>query len=380
MPMNKKILLRDSGFVLIVSLFILSFLSVVAITLAHYGHLAMTLTARYKQQYRSAFLARGMTQKIIASAWEDKTGNDFDDLGENWVLEYMPQGESRELTVTGFDGRAAGRYRALITDEAGKLNLNTASTDELKALFLQFGVTNAEPLARLVDETRRQKPFVAVREILSVRGMPAAAVLGEDVNDNGRLDAAENDGNDNWPDDNGDGKLDKGIKDCLTVFTDGKVNINTASPEVLLSLPGMNADILRDMTAMREVDPLTSLDEIKDLPSVDAAAFARIAPWAAVRTQWYRIRVAARTEEAGRWAAVLAVADRSGKEMIVRYWREGQYWERVPSRRARSRLDRNVHRLNGRKNTVKRQSAPISVFSCSREYPRNTASSIPLTA
>ena len=57
MPVNRKVLHRDSGFVLVVSLFILSFLSVVAITLAHYGHLAMKLTSPYKQQYRSSFLA-----------------------------------------------------------------------------------------------------------------------------------------------------------------------------------------------------------------------------------------------------------------------------------------------------------------------------------
>jgi len=323
--MNKHIPRRGSGFVLIVSLFILSFLSVLAITLAHYGHLSMKLTSRYKRHYRSALLARGVMEKVLAAAWVDKTSNDFDDLMENWILTFMPQGESLEQDIVGLDGSTAGRYQVVIEDEAGKLNLNTISKDVLKNLFLQFGLKDAERLALLLDEARQKRPFYTVREILKIEGLPVDAVLGEDGNDNGRLDESEKDGKDSWPNDNGDGRLDKGIKDYLTVFTDGKVNVNTASEEVLLSLPGVSADILKDLTGMRDVDPLTSLDEIKELDSVDAAAFDKISRWASVTTKWYRILVSARIEETGPGAAVLAVADRYGKEMIIRYWREGQY-------------------------------------------------------
>jgi len=321
--MNNKIASRHSGFVLIVSLFILSFLSVLAITLAHYGHLSMKLTSRYKARYRTDLLARGVVEKVLSAAWADKTNNNFDDLMENWILKFMPQGESREQNIIGLDGRLAGRYRVAVEDEAGKLNLNTVSSEVLKKLFMQFGVKDAQRLASLVEEARQQRPFYTVQEMLTIKGMPAHLVLGEDSNDNGRLDHAENDGKDSWPNDNQDGRLDKGIKDHLTVFTDGKVNVNTASEEVLRSLSGINEDILKDLTGMREVDPLTSLDEIKDLPAIDAAAFEKITRWASVTTKWYRILVSARVEESGPEAVVLAVADRSGKKIIIRYWREG---------------------------------------------------------
>ena len=53
-----------------------------------------------------------------------------------------------------------------------------------------------------------------------VRGMTKDLLFGEDVNRNYKLDPNEDDGNANAPDDNGDGKLDRGFIDYFTVYSD----------------------------------------------------------------------------------------------------------------------------------------------------------------
>jgi type II secretory pathway component PulK len=59
---------------------------------------------------------------------------------------------------------------------------------------------------------------------------------------NGMLDPNEDDGAATWPADNADGRIDYGLIDYFTVYGDEKVNLNTASAEVLAALQGIEAE------------------------------------------------------------------------------------------------------------------------------------------
>jgi type II secretory pathway component PulK len=136
-----------------------------------------------------------------------------------------------------------------ITPEASKLNLNTASEQEIEALLLdvlpKLGIENAQELIAALldwmdpdDDTRsggaetdyystlkpgykaKNGPLDTIDELLLVKGFSAAILYGEDTNRNGILDRNEDDGTASFPYyDNADGILDRGLAPYITVWS-----------------------------------------------------------------------------------------------------------------------------------------------------------------
>jgi len=127
-----------------------------------------------------------------------------------------------------------------LVDEASKLNLNTATVEMLEALpgmttefaaaIVDWRDADSEPTengaedemyARL-DPPRRAKnaPFETVEELRLVYGATLELLYGEDANLNGVLEPNENDGNETPPNDNRDGRLDPGILEYVTVYSE----------------------------------------------------------------------------------------------------------------------------------------------------------------
>jgi len=132
-----------------------------------------------------------------------------------------------------------------VTDEAGKLNINVASPDQLRRLLARY----ADPgrvetmVASLLDwredgiEPRlggakdmyymmlsqpyqcKNAPLDTIEELLVVKGFDSSIVFGEDMNRNGMLEENEDDGDESLPMDNGDGMLNRGIYPYITVYS-----------------------------------------------------------------------------------------------------------------------------------------------------------------
>lgn len=135
------------------------------------------------------------------------------------------------------DSDAIIRYG--ITDEAGKLNINVASKEQLERLP---GMT-AEMVANLLEWREKgdrpkyggakdayymnlpqpyrckKAPLDTVEELLLVKGFTAKVLFGEDMNRNGILDPNEDDGKKSLPIDNADGTLDRGLYPYITVYS-----------------------------------------------------------------------------------------------------------------------------------------------------------------
>jgi len=168
--------------------------------------------------------------------------------------------------------RNVTRLRYGMTDEAGKLNLNTANRAQLLRLFDQIrpvGVLPQELADALIDwrdsddvmtsvygaesdyYARLEPPYKAknraletVEELLMVKNFNGRILYGEDYNRNGHLDANEDDGEEGaFPPDDADGQLDQGLLPFVTVWSwdwnsanDNKVrlDINAVQFEQLL--------------------------------------------------------------------------------------------------------------------------------------------------
>lgn len=149
-------------------------------------------------------------------------------------------------------------------DEAAKLNLNTATaamlellprmTPQLAAAIIDWRDTDSTvTTGGAEDETYqagtpayrcKNAPFESVDELRLVSGTSLELLLGEDTNRNGVLDPNENDGDNSLPADNRDGRLDPGLLEYVTVYTqepntrlDGtpRLSINSTNQQELAS-------------------------------------------------------------------------------------------------------------------------------------------------
>ena len=174
--------------------------------------------------------------------WEDnptvfRQRQVYDDGADQWYFTvYSP---------TGSDALVEVRYG--LSDQASKLNLNhpgradlakipqvtQALADALRLYTGQPGTNAAvspfispEPLEEgtggdvvrapgTLVVTNRQ--LATLDELLLVPGFTWPLLHGEDANMNGRLDANEDDGDETFPPDNHDGRLDHGMAQYLTV-------------------------------------------------------------------------------------------------------------------------------------------------------------------
>src|SRR3990172_1367583 len=176
-----------------------------------------------------------------------------------------------------------------ITDEASKLNLNTASAAQLLKLVEsvvtgQNGDNDLDPQAivdaiidwrdpdstpsgeagdtgegyyRPLDKPYRVKngPFSTVEELLLVKGVTGQVLFGEDFDRNGLLTPNEDDGDNTFPPDNQDGVLNRGLFPYLTVMSYDNNTSNENRPRVFMF--GDEATLKKDLEQVFPDDPET---------------------------------------------------------------------------------------------------------------------------
>lgn len=143
-----------------------------------------------------------------------------------------------------FDDEDRSRYG--ITDESAKLNINTATRDQLMRLIGQIATeemvveelvdalldwrdednerrefgAEAEYYAMLETPYRpKNGPFDTVEELLLVKGFDGRVLYGEDYDRNGLLGPNEDDGEESFPLDDGDGELNRGLHPYVTALS-----------------------------------------------------------------------------------------------------------------------------------------------------------------
>lgn len=137
-----------------------------------------------------------------------------------------------------------------VSDQAGKINLNSASLDmllrlpgmtsELAGAIIDWRDQDQEITAGgaeseyylLLDEPYycKNAPLETVEEVLMIKGGDWEGLCGEDLNRNGVLDWNENDAEKSKPSDNSNGKLDYGFLNYVTVHS-YETNMNKSGNE-----------------------------------------------------------------------------------------------------------------------------------------------------
>lgn len=226
------------GAILIVTLWVLAILTVLAVALGQRASLAVKLVQYQRDQLKSSQLARAAIERAICEKRND-VNLAIDTLNESWAnnaaaFKDFVLGEGTFTVSYSF----AGTTLYGLEDETSKININYASGSMLQSLMDSYENGVEAALAIYAWRSEGLEPeeesyyqgldlpyhcknaeVKSIAELLLVREVTPRMLYGEDQDGDGRISAQE-----------------QGLAQYLTVYTDGKVNINTACAEVLRAL------------------------------------------------------------------------------------------------------------------------------------------------
>lgn len=162
---------------------------------------------RYRECQARA-ISRSGIERMIGSIYEERERHLKDETFPETYLRF-------------FNGEiGGGKYEVRLTNEEGKVNLNSASKDLLEKVFAGFGFTNSDVILRFVLQFRQ-----AGRKLETTRELLLSGDITEEM-------------------------LAK-VETIASVHSNGKINVNTAPMELLQALPGMTEKQARNIIEYR---------------------------------------------------------------------------------------------------------------------------------
>lgn len=178
------------------------------------------------------------------------------------------------FSLVGYNLDSDEHIRFGLTDEAGKVNINVASPDQLirlpgmtpllVAALLDWRESGGVPredgakdeyyLTLPQPYRSKQGPLDTIEELLLVKGFTSQIIFGEDMNRNGLLDPNEDDSDESLPLDNGDGTLDRGLYPFITVYSREPEVADSNPYQPRIDIQSWPASVIKTMLA----------DEIRD--------------------------------------------------------------------------------------------------------------------
>jgi len=253
---------RAAGVVLIAVLFVLIVVSIAALSLAREVRIELEASARSADAVKARALVDSAIERVIAQLGLDETPEDtlFDAWREDdAAFKAAALGADRYYVFFGEPDPGDGKeFRFGVRDEASKLNLNTATREQLLALpGMDEAVVDSILDWRDIDDDAREEgaerefyqslkpgyrpkdgPIECLEELLLVKDVDERVLYGEDRNRNGLLDPGEDDGSRSFPPDDADGRLDRGLADYVTLVSsepnvtlEGKPRLNVTGAQ-----------------------------------------------------------------------------------------------------------------------------------------------------
>jgi len=280
---------RNKGLVLVGVLWLVVLLSLIAVGISRKSTLDAKISSSEVDGVRCKWACRAGVERAIAVLNEDYRSSDsLDDL---WSRN---EPDFNNVSLRGIV------FTVKVTDEAGKLNVNTATKEEFMGLEeITEEIANAIIDWRDRDDESqggaaesgyyrnlpfgyeiRNGDFRTIRELLKVKGIDERLLYGEDTNLNGELDFNEDDGQMSPPVDNEDNVLDRGLIAYLTCYSyernvdaDGekRVNINKADERELVDSLQITEGQAKWIVQKRNENKFDSIADLIDEESPDKA-------------------------------------------------------------------------------------------------------------
>jgi len=332
-----------SGQALVVSLWVVMLLSMLIASLAYEMHVESAITSYSRKRLKAQAAAEGgieYARFLLARSFESNAEEQEDEGLESERV--MAKNLARGIGVTACKLEFPDATASVdILPEAGRRNVNALSDEDWEEILDQSGVPE-EIWPDLIDSfmdfsdegdehrlngAERDDPFYEERgyvpknaaldtvdELLLVKGFTPEIVYGGKTLGEGKEPI-----------------VTTGIAPLLTTWGDGKVNINTASREVLLTLTDANGNLVdewvvddilaarlgEDGEANTEDDGFESVADAISKTGLDGSLASKLS----VSDRQY-VRVVSTGEAGNVKAGVWAVFDVGEKEVTPIYWRE----------------------------------------------------------
>jgi len=326
-----------AGSALVVALWVLMILSLMVGGLAFNMQVEAAISSQFRKRLAAEYLARGgveLARYILAHLRDVSKEEEFPE-GENGDLMMAALHISRGIGVSGLE-RKLGRGKVVldIVPEEGRRNVNLLTDedweeildqsnvpedkwDELIDCFRDWvdpneehrlnGAESDDPFYRDRGYECKNAPLDTVDELLLIKGFTPQIVYGGPSEVEGEPPYL-------------------GMARWLTVWGDGRVNVNTASREVLLTIPEIDEFAVDaiiegrkgpDGEAGTRDDGFTSVDEV-----IAAAGLSREVAHRITVSSYKYLRVVS-TGQVGDLAVIVwCVLEYQGDKVRVVFWRE----------------------------------------------------------
>jgi type II secretory pathway component PulK len=285
-----------AGSVLIFTLWVLVCLTVISLGFAHRVRLEAKATAYTVANIRSFYKAESaLYEKAIE------------------LIEYGQEGEAEpEPEDGGEEEEEEDVVRCEVIPEEGKLNVNLAPQQLIENLKPVRGSLAREIIRRrlgddLIGHTEDDAPFRLPEELLILDEMKPEMWYGEEEGETG-------------------------IRDLLTVYGDGRIDINAAPAEVIEAIPGLDRRLAEKVVALRAgpdgvlgTDDDTkwkSFEGMRASLKVSADKLSPFNKYCKLGSEYYTIRVAASKSGSRATARIAAVVRITRDRFDVVSWRE----------------------------------------------------------
>lgn len=276
---------NETGIAMFMVLWVLTLLSVIVGEFCHAMRTEVNITRNFKEETEAYYIALAGMNIAISELIKNERAPQKTENSDEEKEDKIEWRVNADIPAIPF---GAGQFKVEIGNESGKININKADASLLKMMTDRFEIEDNEK-AVIVDsilDWRDQdnlhrlngaeddyymslpKPyqckdadFDAVEELLLVRGITS--------------------------------EIYEVLKEIVTVLEDGepepepgnrgagsdKININAASPEMLLSLPGMTAEMVAEIIEYRKEKDFKSPTEL--FPIVGDEVYTAILPYLA---------------------------------------------------------------------------------------------------
>ena len=332
----------SSGSALIVALWTVILLSLIVSSFAFEMHLEAKLASHYRKRMQAGYLAQAGMERarmlLVQSSDPKILEETYDKKDETW---YLPaKNIARGAAVYGFaDTMETGTATVDIVPEIARRNVNRLSLEDWRKV-LDTGDITEDRWDTLTDSfydwtdpdntlrpygaeqdyytgltppyKPRNGPLFTVDELLLIKGFSPEVLDGSP------------------PKENEDAGM-SGIRDLLTIFGDGTINVNVATRRVLLTLPGMDETIADDILRQRELPEEEGIPNETRLFKDPNDFFGR---FPALRSTLqnlittaagtFRITSTGISQGVARRISCVARVDRSKGDLTVLWWQESE--------------------------------------------------------
>jgi hypothetical protein len=332
---------QPKAMVLIVVVYIVAALNILAYALAFRSRIAMRKTELLIEKLQQEQLAFGACAHAGGTLAADDAGVDY--FGEPWCG--LHEVELNDISIEGIDA-VGGGWQLIweLIDESSKINVNLASGELLRGL----GYLDEAAIASLRDwideddspnpdgaETSyysglvpsykcKNSPIESPDELLLIKGLSAGLYFGDSLSEdkNGQI-YTDYDSIETADTDMQDGVVN--LSDLLTVYGDGRININTVSRQVLEAVPLLSDSAVKEIITIQQnkVRKFSAIEEIESNDNFTPADKLTLIQIAKFNSDHFRLHIKMRKNARHQWCEFTAIIERYGEKIRLLRWERG---------------------------------------------------------